>query len=174
MANSAAKKIHKSNQRRLRFLFGATLGINTIFGIYRGLFRGLTTLDQIMWVIFALFTAAPILFLWNTARAQWNPDTGALVQAGHDLSAPGLLEYIHDVIYIVLLTQFFCTFTIWGLAILIISFLFLGFQLASYFYGSLSNGSSDDVGSEEPGMDDLSSLSRKERRKAERKQLRQR
>lgn len=170
MANSAAKKIHRSNQRRLRLLFGSTTGVTLFHGLVLAFVFGdpfpSKNLYRVMNMIFCTIYGVSLMFLWSSARAQWDPSTGALLHAGHDLSAPGLLEYIHDIVYVTLFTHALFTFTRWALIILLVALIFGIYMTATQVFSSLPGRSQTN---EQDDEDDLSSMSRKERRKVERK-----
>lgn len=167
MANSSAKKLRAANLRRLKLLAAAIAAANLVFfvlhvALRRGAVPRITTA---LWLAFAVIYAAAYAFLYVAARPTYDAHAN-LLSAGHDLAAPGLLEYTHDLIYLAVVAQLLSPIS--RLSILIIP----GF--AAHLL--VSNRSAlfptapdrNDPAARDQAQQPSPFMSRKERRKAER------
>lgn len=97
MAQKAKKDRAKANTASLNSLHIGTLTINTLFVLFNILFRRRSLLTYVICSI-PCFIAEFILE--TTGRPKYDATTKALKSAGEDLAAPGLTEYMFDVIWI--------------------------------------------------------------------------
>lgn len=171
MAKSSAKKVIKSNTRRLttlKLLIGIT---NVLYGIIRvAIFRrSVTIFDQVAWAILGLLYGLPFYTIWTAARPAYDND-GNLIHGGEDISKAGVLEYAHDVIYVCVVTQLGMILTRWTSLLLLVIPAYGGYlALSSGILPSSATNADDNL--TESGA--LAGLSRKERRKAERQSRKQ-
>lgn len=174
MAQSSAKKVIKSNARRLTIL-RAIIGItNVLYGLVRGvIFRqSFTLFDKAGWIILGLLYGLSFYTIWTAARPAYDKD-GNLIHGGEDVSKAGILEYAHDAIYVCVVTQLGMIFTSWACLLLL--------AIPSYgCYLAFSSGIFSSLGGNGPNGDErltgseaLAGMSRKERRKAERQSRKQ-
>lgn len=174
MAKSSAKKVIKSNASRLttlKIIIGIT---NVLYGVVRvGMFRGsFTVFDKVGWAILGILYGLPFYTIWTAARPAFDKD-GNLIHGGEDVSKAGVLEYAHDVIYVCVVTQLGMTLTRWASLLLLVIPAYGGYL--AFSSGLLSSPAAD---ASIPGDDltnggALASMSRKERRKAERQSRKQ-
>lgn len=171
MAKSSAKKVMKSNARRLTTL-KIVIGItNVVYGIVRmGMFRGsFTIFDKVGWAILGILYGLPFYTIWTAARPAFDKD-GDLIHGGEDVSKAGVLEYAHDVIYVCAVTQLGMTLTRWASLLLLVIPAYGGYL--AFSSGLLSSPTADaSIPNDDGGA--LASMSRKERRKAERQSRKQ-
>ncbi|KAF4619000.1 hypothetical protein G7Y89_g14846 [Cudoniella acicularis] len=97
MAQKAKKDRAKSNTSTLNNLHIGTLAVNGVFLLFNLLFRRRSLLAYILLSI-PCFIAEYILE--STGRPKYDANTKALKSSGEDLAAPGLTEYMFDVIWI--------------------------------------------------------------------------
>ncbi|KAI1085778.1 DUF788-domain-containing protein [Whalleya microplaca] len=97
MAQKARKDRAKSNAAALTNLHIGTLIINTLFVLFSLFFKRRSTL---LYVIFSIPSFVSEYILERSGRPKYDPSTKALLTAGEDLSAPGLTEYLFDVIWV--------------------------------------------------------------------------
>lgn len=179
MANSAAKKVVKSNRRRLKNVIAAVAITNAIFFLIRYLlFKStFTRSHSISWVILIILYALPLTLLITSARPQYAEDGTTLIHGGHDISKPGLLEYAHDTIYITIVTHVCLMFTRWALLIFVFALAYVAYAVLNSmgFSPFGGGGKPDDVSAAQAHdeQEDYASLSRKDRRKAERQAQKQ-
>jgi len=96
MAKKAAKTLAVRNTSRLKQTHLITLAIHGIFILLRFSLRGSLSLKR-----YALLSAPGLLiefYLERLARPSYNVD-GSLRRAGEDLDAPGLTEFMWDIVY---------------------------------------------------------------------------
>ena len=172
MANSSAKKLYKSNQQRLKALAAAIVVTNLLFAIIRGGFF-YTYFDRFYIIItcfLAFIYSLSFYVIWVSARPTFS-DSGALIDAGNDITQGGVLEYVHDLIYISLFVQLGLIFTKWASLIFLTIPLYVGYL--AFGFGFSPFGSEDNNTSSEDTVDQLAGLSRREKRKAERQARKQ-
>lgn len=162
MANSSAKKLHKANRRRLTLLAAAIL-IPSLAYILRWflLSAPASSFHKVVFAVLTVIHAVLFALIWLSAKPSYSND-GALIDAGHDISAPGMLEYVHDIIYLTVFIQLLLLFTRWALLL---------YMTVPIFAIYLSCGTSGNLFSEPEHTDqppDFTAMTRKERRKAER------
>ncbi|KAL2017307.1 hypothetical protein VTK56DRAFT_2330 [Thermocarpiscus australiensis] len=97
MAQKARKDRAKSNAAALNNLHIGSLIVNGIFLLLHLLFRSRSLL---LWFILSLPSFICQFTLEKTGRPSYDTTTKALKSAGEDLSAPGLTEYMFDVIWV--------------------------------------------------------------------------
>lgn len=97
MAQKARKDRAKANADALKNLHLGTLIVNGLFVLFNLLFRRRSLL------LYVLLSAPSFIceyILESTGRPKYDPSTKALKASGEDLSAPGLTEYMFDVIWV--------------------------------------------------------------------------
>lgn len=108
MAQKARKDRAKANAAALKNLHIGTLMVNTFFVISHLLFKRRSLL---LYVILSIPSFISEFVLESTGRPKHDTSTNSLKTAGEDLSAPGLTEYMFDVIWVtwasVILVAFF-------------------------------------------------------------------
>ncbi|KAK6067308.1 hypothetical protein SCUP234_11683 [Seiridium cupressi] len=97
MAQKARKDRAKSNAEALKNLHLGTLIVNTLFVLSNLLFKRRSLLFYIILSIPAFICE---YILESTGRPKYDPSTKALRNAGEDLNAPGLTEYMWDIIWV--------------------------------------------------------------------------
>lgn len=166
MANSSAKKQLKSNTQRLNALKVAILTANVLYAAVHVLFRGpLTTFHKVSWLFLSLSYALPFYFIWIAAKPTYS-DTGALIDGGSDVTASGVLEYAHDLIFLTVFVQVGLLFSRWTLLFYLVAPAYATYCMCIHMMASSPE--------EEDVQDNYTNISRKERRKADREARRQR
>ncbi|KAI1815304.1 hypothetical protein GGS20DRAFT_584666 [Poronia punctata] len=97
MAQKARKERAKANATALMNLHIGTLVVNVLFFLSNILFKRRSLTAYIILSIPAFVCEA---VLESTGRPKFDPSTKALKNAGEDLSAPGLTDYMFDVIWV--------------------------------------------------------------------------
>ncbi|RYP67641.1 hypothetical protein DL769_005712 [Monosporascus sp. CRB-8-3] len=97
MAQKARKDRAKSNAAALNNLHIGTLIVNTLFVLFNLLFKKRSTL---LYVLLSIPSFLCEFVLETMGRPKYDPQTKALKKSGEDLSAPGLTEYMFDVIWV--------------------------------------------------------------------------
>ncbi|OTB06880.1 hypothetical protein M426DRAFT_318595 [Hypoxylon sp. CI-4A] len=97
MAQKARKDRAKANAAALTNLHIGTLIVNTIFVIFNVLFKKRSLL---LYVLLSIPSFICEYVLESSGRPKYDPSTKALQNAGEDLSAPGLTDYMFDVIWV--------------------------------------------------------------------------
>lgn len=108
MAQKARKDRAKANAAALKNLHAGSLIVNTLFIVFNLLVK-----RRSLWLYVLLSIPSLVCeyVLESTGRPKFDPSTNALKTAGEDLSAPGLTDYMFDVIWVtwasVVLVTFF-------------------------------------------------------------------
>ncbi|KAL3425046.1 duf788 domain-containing protein [Phlyctema vagabunda] len=97
MAQKAKKDRAKSNIATLNNLHIGTLVINVVFVLFHLLIRKRSLL---LYFVLSLPCFISQFILERTGRPSFDPNTKALRTAGEDLAAPGLTEYMFDVVWV--------------------------------------------------------------------------
>ena len=97
MAQKAKKDRAKANTASLNNLHVGTFTINALFIIFNLLFRRRSFL---VYFILSIPCFIAEFILETTGRPKYDTSTKALKSSGEDLAAPGLTEYMFDVIWI--------------------------------------------------------------------------
>lgn len=97
MAQKAKKDRAKANISTLNTLHIGTLTINLLFLLFTLLFRHRSYL---LYALLSLPSFIVQYILESSGRPKFDPSTKALKSAGEDLAAPGLTEYMFDVIWV--------------------------------------------------------------------------
>jgi len=97
MAQKARKDRAKSNVAALNNLHMGSLAVNLLFLLFFFTFKSRSI---VTWFIFSLPSFLCQFALEKTGRPNVDPNTGAVKSAGEDLAAPGLTEYMWDVIWV--------------------------------------------------------------------------
>ncbi|PXF48571.1 hypothetical protein BWQ96_01740 [Gracilariopsis chorda] len=167
MANSSAKKLYKANAKRLSLLRTAIIFSNLLHVLPFVIKRSIPRFHQIVFPILLMVYALPYMFLRSAAQPTFDA-YGSIVDAGSDISGAGLLEYCHDLLFLTMVVQVGMLFTKWMLLVFLVVPVFTVYKMcASPFSSSGTQG-------EEEELDEYAFMSRKERRKADRKAKRQR
>ncbi|KAK3942380.1 hypothetical protein QBC46DRAFT_74585 [Diplogelasinospora grovesii] len=97
MAQKARKDRAKSNAVALNNLHIGSLVVNGLFVLFHFLFK-----SRSLWLWFILSTPSFLcqFVLERTGRPSYDPATKALKSSGEDLAAPGLTEYMFDVVWV--------------------------------------------------------------------------
>jgi hypothetical protein len=132
MARAAEKQRLKTNRKRLRLLLYWGLAGALLYSVanarrYR--------LVHWSWFLFA----AENVCVWSlygvlvrAAAPEFDKATGALVDAGLDLGAPGVLEYLNDTLYVLLLAESLASLSNWCWLLLVTIPGFLIYQLLGH------------------------------------------
>ncbi|KAK0654355.1 hypothetical protein QBC41DRAFT_238306 [Cercophora samala] len=108
MAQKARKDRAKSNVATLNNLHLGSLIVNGLFLLLNFIFRSRSLLT---WFILSLPSFVCQFILEKSGRPTYDPSTNALKSSGEDLAAPGLTEYMFDVVWVT-----------WAVAILVALF----------------------------------------------------
>ena len=106
MAQKAKKELAKSNTAALSNLHLGSLIVNALFLLFWLVFRSRSLLA---WFILSLPAFFCQFTLERTGRPSYEQSTKTLRVAGEDLAAPGLTEYMWDVVWVT-----------WGAVLLVI------------------------------------------------------
>ncbi|KAI0110456.1 DUF788 domain-containing protein [Nemania sp. FL0031] len=107
MAQKARKDRAKANTTALRNLHIGTLIVNVIFILFNLLFKGRSLL---LYILLSIPAFVCEFILESTGRPKYDSLTNSLKTAGEDLSAPGLTEYMFDVIWVTWISVVLVTF----------------------------------------------------------------
>ncbi|KAF2965327.1 hypothetical protein GQX73_g8255 [Xylaria multiplex] len=97
MAQKARKDRAKANAAALKNLHIGTLAVNTSFVLFNLLFKRRSLL---LYVLLSIPSFICEFVLESTGRPKYDLSNNSLKTAGEDLSAPGLTEYMFDVIWV--------------------------------------------------------------------------
>jgi hypothetical protein len=97
MAQKAKKDRAKANTASLNNLHIGTLTVNAFFLLFNLFFRRRSLL---VYTILSIPCLVAEFILETTGRPKYDASTKALKNSGEDLAAPGLTEYMFDVIWI--------------------------------------------------------------------------
>ncbi|KAJ8129501.1 hypothetical protein O1611_g4129 [Lasiodiplodia mahajangana] len=97
MAQKARKDRAKANAAALTNLHTGTLIVNIIFILFNLLFKRRSLL---LYILLSVPAFVCEFILESTGRPKYDSSTSSLKTAGEDLSAPGLTEYMFDVIWV--------------------------------------------------------------------------
>ncbi len=97
MAQKARKDRARSNAAALNNLHIGSLIVNTLFVLFNVLLKKRSLL---LYVVLSIPGFICEYVLESSGRPRYDPDTKALKTAGEDLSAPGLTDYMFDVIWV--------------------------------------------------------------------------
>ncbi|KAK4199075.1 hypothetical protein QBC40DRAFT_87426 [Triangularia verruculosa] len=97
MAQKARKDRAKSNVATLNNLHLGSLIVNGLFLLLNFIFRSRSLLT---WFILSLPSFVCQFILEKSGRPIYDPSTNALRSSGEDLAAPGLTEYMFDVVWV--------------------------------------------------------------------------
>ncbi|KAI1213046.1 DUF788-domain-containing protein [Annulohypoxylon truncatum] len=96
MAQKARKDRAKANATALTNLHTGTLIVNTLFFLFNFLIK---KRSMLLYVILSIPSFICEYVLESSGRPKYDSSTKAMQNAGEDLSAPGLTEYMFDVIW---------------------------------------------------------------------------
>ncbi|PSS28163.1 hypothetical protein M430DRAFT_32642 [Amorphotheca resinae ATCC 22711] len=97
MAQKAKKDRAKANISTLNNLHIGSLSFNALFILFNLVFKRRSILSYVLLSIPSLIAE---YILETTGRPKFDPATKALKSSGEDLAAPGLTEYMFDVIWV--------------------------------------------------------------------------
>ncbi|RWA09155.1 hypothetical protein EKO27_g5947 [Xylaria grammica] len=97
MAQKARKDRAKANAAALKNLHIGTLTVNILFVFFHLLFK---RRSLFLYALLSVPSFVCEFVLESTGRPKYDPSTNSLKTAGEDLSAPGLTEYMFDVIWV--------------------------------------------------------------------------
>lgn len=97
MAQKAKKDRAKANTSTLNTLHIGTLSLNAIFILFNLLFKRRSILA---YSILSIPSLVAEYILESTGRPKFDPSTKTLKSSGEDLAAPGLTEYMFDIIWV--------------------------------------------------------------------------
>ncbi|EAQ91416.1 hypothetical protein CHGG_03351 [Chaetomium globosum CBS 148.51] len=97
MAQKARKDRAKSNTAALNNLHIGSVIVNGLFLLLHFVFRSRSLL---LWFLLSLPSFLCQITLERTGRPSYDPDTKALKSSGEDLAAPGLTDYMFDVVWV--------------------------------------------------------------------------
>uniref|UniRef100_A0A0D9VJ91 Transmembrane protein 208 n=1 Tax=Leersia perrieri TaxID=77586 RepID=A0A0D9VJ91_9ORYZ len=162
MAKQGVKKTRDANKKQMELLLRLILAANVIYIIVRlAVMHSSFTWKH--WIGLAVTSAAyflPYKQLANMSEPEYS-DNGELINAGYDLNAGGMSEYLQDVIYITLFVQLTSIISdkFWWTYIVIPAY--GGYKISGLLRGTFFGGSSE--GEEEDEK------TRKKREKMEKK-----
>ncbi|KAK0718370.1 DUF788 domain-containing protein [Lasiosphaeria miniovina] len=107
MAQKARKDQARSNAAALNNLHIGALAVNVSFLLWHSFFRSRSLLA---WFIFSLPSLLCQLALERTGRPSYDAATKTLKSSGEDLAAPGLTEYMFDVVWVTWATTILVAF----------------------------------------------------------------
>lgn len=180
MANASAKKQAASNAEALKTLHLTSLGINTIVLVAHFLLgRPKSITPYITFTVFALFLQFQIERMGRPKYDDSRVKAGlaaapTLVSAGDDLKAEGLIEWIHDAIYMTwicsVLSVAFGSNKVWFLFLAIPAY--AAFKIYNVFIAGKGlfggAGGANKGGAEEKGSAELSKRQEKLQKKRQR------
>jgi len=97
MAQKAKKDRAKSNISTLNNLHIGTLSVNALFLLFNLIIKRRSLL---VYFLFSIPCLVAEYILETTGRPKYDATTKALKDAGEDLAAPGLTEYMFDIIWV--------------------------------------------------------------------------
>ncbi|KAI1820317.1 DUF788 domain-containing protein [Xylaria intraflava] len=97
MAQKARKDRAKANTATLRNLHVGSLIVNALFILFTFIIKQRSLL---LYVVFSIPSFICEFVLESTGRPKYDPSNNSLKTAGEDLAAPGLTEYMFDVIWV--------------------------------------------------------------------------
>src|ERR1700693_158760 len=97
MAQKAKKGVAKANITTLNNLHISTLTVNVLFIIFSLLWKRRSLLA---YSLFSIPSFIAEFVLERSGRPTFDPTTKALKSSGEDLAAPGLTEYMFDIIWV--------------------------------------------------------------------------
>jgi hypothetical protein len=97
MAQKAKKDRAKANTSALNTLHIGTLSLNLLFILFSLLLR---RRSFVTYTLLSLPSFIAQYILETSGRPKYDPTTKALKSAGEDLAAPGLTEYMFDIIWV--------------------------------------------------------------------------
>ncbi|KAJ2776773.1 hypothetical protein GGI15_004740 [Coemansia interrupta] len=174
MAKQSAKRIAQENAARLALMSKLLVGVNGFYLVIR-LFFQYSTLgwgETLMYLVTLLIELLLYRSLYMTSRPRYDT-TGALVDAGTDLSQPGLVSYMFDYIYISWFVHLLSLVTRWAwmVYLAIPAYLAVAFGPSAMRFLGIGQGSG---GRQEQGevTEEDAAREKKRREKKERKQQR--
>ncbi|BFU23601.1 hypothetical protein EHI8A_137880 [Entamoeba histolytica HM-1:IMSS-B] len=118
MANQSQKKTVVRNKQKLLISFAFVFLSIFFFVFYRFLKGTLTGTAYFVFIINALFQCIPLIYTFSISRPLY--ENGELIDCGSDLSAEGLMDYIHDILYFSSIIQFLSSFSFFAMYLYIL------------------------------------------------------
>ena len=129
MANNSQKKTVERNKFRVKINCAIVFSSIVFFLIWR-FFRGtLSTGAYVCFTINALFQLGTFFYTYSISRPTYK--NGELIDCGSDLSDPGLLDFIHDLMYFTSIIQIITSWTLFSMYMYIIIIVYVLFKLYS-------------------------------------------
>ncbi|KAJ2744388.1 hypothetical protein H4S06_005452, partial [Coemansia sp. BCRC 34490] len=166
-ANQSAKRIVQENAARISVLQKVYIGVNLVYVVVRFLLQYSSLGWKEFLVYAATFGLETFIYvnLYQVSRPRYDPG-GILVDAGTDLSQPGLVSYMFDYLYVSWFVHLLSLATRWAWLLYLAIPIYLAVTFGPYlrqFIPSLS-------GQQGGGGGDEAQLSEKERKKREKKE----
>ncbi|KAJ1667463.1 hypothetical protein IW140_000824 [Coemansia sp. RSA 1813] len=166
MANQSAKRIVQENAARMSLLKKVYIGVNAVYVVIRFLLQ----YKSLGWKEFVMFAATfgletfIYVNLYQVSRPRYDPG-GILIDAGTDLSQPGLVSYMFDYLYVSWFVHSLSLVTRWAWLLYMAIPIYLAVTFGPYLRKLLfSQGEQNDQNSEN------GPLSEKEKKKREKKE----
>ncbi|KAJ2658839.1 ndufa8, NADH-ubiquinone oxidoreductase complex I 19kd subunit [Coemansia sp. RSA 1200] len=166
-ANQSAKRIVQENAARISVLQKVYIGVNLVYIVVRFLLQ----YTSLGWKEFLMYAATfgletfIYVNLYQVSRPRYDPG-GILVDAGTDLSQPGLVSYMFDYLYVSWFVHLLSLVTRWAWLLYLAIPIYLVVTFGPYlrqFIPSLA-------GQQGGGGGDEAQLSEKEKKKREKKE----
>lgn len=173
MAKAAAKALVRNNTRRLKILRLTIFTINIIYVLISYILRINTSAKtlppfpvSIVKPSFFIITQGILYFsLQSLARPIYSNDGAKIVDYDQDLSQSGMLEYIHDILYLTFAIQLLSLISTWFFLLYLVIPMFGLFMLLQW-----RKGQGNQAAFQEAIQKENAGLSRKERRQMKREQ----
>ncbi|KAJ1722982.1 hypothetical protein LPJ53_002648 [Coemansia erecta] len=173
MANQSAKRIAQENAARLALMKKLFLGVNGFYLAVRLLFQysSLTWGTILLYLLTFSLELALYRSLHTTSRPRYD-SSGILVDAGTDLSQPGLVSYMFDYIYISWFVHLLSLVTRWAWWLYLAIPVYLAVAFGPYVMQFLGIGQGTGKQEEQSMTEEDAAKEKKRREKKERKQQR--
>ncbi|KAI8326113.1 DUF788-domain-containing protein [Martensiomyces pterosporus] len=169
MANQSAKRIVQENAARMATMDKVYLAVNGLYLFVRFVLQYQSTnwTESIMYFLSLALESFIYLNLYKTSRPRYDPG-GVLLDAGTDLSQPGLISYMFDFIYISWAVHLLSLVTKWAWVLYVVIPVYMLYAFGPYIRQFLASQGEAEPSAEEKEKE------RKRREKKERKQQRAR
>ncbi|KAJ2398713.1 hypothetical protein GGI23_003082 [Coemansia sp. RSA 2559] len=166
-ANQSAKRIVQENAARMSLLKKVYIGVNAFYIVVRFLlqFGSLGWKEFVMYAVTFGLESFIYVNLYQVSRPRYDPG-GILVDAGTDLSQPGLVSYMFDYLYVSWFVHSLSLLTRWAWLLYLAIPVYLVVTFGPYLRQLLfsQGGQASDEGG-----DSLSEKDKKRKEKKERK-----
>jgi hypothetical protein len=113
MARASEKQRLKANRQRLRLLLTWAVLAGLLYIAGSKLHRRSFSWHWLLFIFDNILIWSIYFVLAKAAAPAFDRESGVLIDAGQDLRAPGIMEYLHDALYTALLAETFAAFWIW-------------------------------------------------------------